>query len=341
MASRAALVSRSPDVGVTRTQGVVADYGRAALTLHSYAPHQGNRGARWRPELVTVENFGPRSCRAALNRRMRSKGRLLVCVTRPPTGPEWLTRLVLRSADAVVADGDEAVSSVLRLSGFGPRLFAIPEADRASLGPFLECPPSRTAQNAHRLVFADELAPWSGAADFLISAMGWADRNRNRTLDICWIGDGVLTDVLKAQPVPRNLSQRFVGRLDAPESANVFAESGILVASSGFGHAPNPVLQAMAAALPVLGSTHCRRVRSLVRHAETGWVFDPVMPGAMSEALSQALATSPETLNQMRRTARSEVEAASAPTMLERVRHAVERLLDSHDPGGMLGWKPL
>lgn len=294
----------------------------------------GGADARRKLEVIAVRNLGVHACRAALYRCVKPRTRLLLCVSESPRCPEWLTRALLRSADAVVADGDDAVSTVLKLSAGRPSVFAIPDSDRNVLATFLRCPGCRTAREAHRLVFASDLCPQAGAAEFLTVAMAWAERNRDRVLEICWIGIGLLKGVLKAQPVPPNLKHRFIDPPPAPEIASLFAESGILVAPTAYSdHGGHPILQALAAALPVLGSVRCRAVRQWVSEGETGWVFDPVDPRAIFDALDAALTTSPEKLNQMRKIARSEVEAAAGQSIQERVRRAVDMLLQSSEPG--------
>lgn len=328
MAARAALAMSNSVSGTSAIQEAVEDCVPFVKALHHRTAPGKPANALRAVEVIAVDNFGARAGWAAVRRRIKPHTRLLLCVSGPSHCPQWVLRLLLRNADAVVADGDDSIRTVLRLSASGPRVFAIANSDREALGAFLGCPPCRTAREAHRLIFADDLSPQAGAADFLMAAMAWAGQNPGRLLDICWMGNGMLKEVLKAQPVPPNLSHRFINPLPAPEAASLFAESGILVAPTACGHAGHPILQAMAASLPVLGSSRCQGVQRWVRDAKTGWVFDPLDPRAMFQALDQALATSPEKLDLMRRTARSEVEMVTIQNMRERVRYAVEMLLE-------------
>lgn len=332
MAAPALLAPSSPASVISSGQKSAQGHMAFAMALAESMGRRSDAGPAPARELLIAENFGPRTFRAVLRRRTDAKTRLLLCATGFSACPDWLMRVALRSADAVVADGDEALRGLARLSAAGPRVFASTNADRNDLAPFLQCPLYRTGDDAHRLVFSDDLVPQTGAADFLLAAMAWADRSRDRTLDIVWIGDGILKDVLRAQPLPPNLSQRFIDRLPAVQIADIFAQSGILVAPTAFGHAGHPVLQALAAGIPVLGSIHCRCVRQWVRDAETGWVSDPLHPGALFHALTRALATSTADLDRMRRSARADVEIATAPTVVGRVRHAVDMLLESGEP---------
>jgi glycosyltransferase involved in cell wall biosynthesis len=245
--------------------------------------------------------------------------------------PGWLIGVALRSADVIVADGEEATRLLRKLSAAGPHVFASTKTERSDVAPFLKFQLDRTVDGTHRLAFSDDLAPQTGAADFLLAAMAWAGKHRGEAVDIVWIGDGILRDMLRAQPLPPNLSQRFISRPSAEEIADVFAQSGILVAPTAFGDAGHPVLQALAAGIPVLGSVHCRSVRQWVRDGETGWVFDPLKPGALNRAMSRALAAGATELDRMGRLARGDAEAATSATMAGRVRYAIGRLREAGD----------
>ncbi len=331
MASPAALVVSSPASGLSSNETVMQRQITAAMVLAGSAARRDGVGAASSTGILIVEDFGPGTFRAVLKRQMDPRSRLLLCVTGGLACPNWLTKLAIRAADLVVVADDDALNTILRLSPSGSRVFAIPEADRNGLDPFLRCPAHRAGEDAHRIVFSDELAPHTGAADFLLAAMAWANRNQGRLVEIVWIGEGVLKEILRAQPAPHNLSQRFIPPLPTAEVVDLFAQSGILAAPTAYGRAGHPVLQALAAGLPVLGSIRCGSARQWVRQAETGWVSDPLQPGSIFDSLSLALATSVEDLDHMRRIARADVEAAAAPTVLRRVRHAIGILLDSGD----------
>ena len=181
-------------------------------------------------------------------------------------------------------------------------------AEGEAAGPcFGRLPATRTAADAHRIVYAGPLSPSSGVADFLLCAATWAERNPERRVELCWIGDGDLRGVLMAQPLPVNLVQEFKGALTAAETAEQFGRSGLL-AIPGLAHGWPPCLtEAMASGLAVLGSNRNPAIRSLVVPWRTGWLFDPFSALEMLDALDAALTTAPVQIDVMRVAARKRI----------------------------------
>lgn len=169
----------------------------------------------------------------------------------------------------------------------------------------LRIAPARSPDLAHRILHIGPLSPESGAADFLNCGIAWAEQNPGRVLDLCWIGDGDLLGVLRAQPLPPNLLQRFAGELSPLQVVSRFGQSGILaVPSLGLG-CPPYLVEAMAAGLVMLGSLRNPAVRSLVVNQDSGWLFDPHSPPSMVVGLNAALCATPESLDMMRGNARA------------------------------------
>ena len=329
MIGQPTFVARGPDQGAPALRRMLDHYTFAVGTLAGSATHGVARIRQRKTKLVVAEDLRLATVWAVLSRRAHPCRRLLLCITGTTAWPDWLVRLSLSTANAVVAAGDEAARLVIRLANGTFLVFAMSSSERTSIRPFLQCPAGRKREEAHRLVFAHELAPPTGAAVFLMAAMAWAERNRDRRLEICCTNHGMLEGALKAQPIPPNFDQRFLGPLSEEQAAEIFAEIGILVAPAIHGHASHPVLLGLAAALPALGSFRCEAVRRWVRCGKTGWMFDPFCAGAMSDALTRALETPAGTLNKVPKVARADVEAGECPNMAERVRHALEVLLDS------------
>ena len=179
--------------------------------------------------------------------------------------------------------------SLARIASFLPDLY-----------PFLERPVHRFGSDVHRIVYAGELSPESNAADVLPSLSLWAERNPDRQLDVVWIGEGELSGVLQAQPLPDNMSHRFLGRLDRPAVAASFARFGILIAPNPVQDCPSLAAEALAAGLVVIGSRHdpvCARARE----AGLGvWTVDPLYPNDLLQAFERVLARSLDELNRLR-----------------------------------------
>ncbi len=176
---------------------------------------------------------------------------------------------------------------------------------------------------------AGGLSPRSGAADLLISVAMWAEQNPERPAEIWWLGEGDMAGVLAAQPLPANVSQRFLGRLDPSAAAAAFDQCGLLAASSVPGNRHAMVAEALAASLPVLGSRRNRLARRLVRDGVNGWLFDPSRPADMVTVVFRALGTPAERLDPMREAARASAAQAAGRGMAQRVR----RMLAACVPG--------
>lgn len=140
-------------------------------------------------------------------------------------------------------------------------------------------------------------------------------------MELNWIGEGDLSGLLAAQPLPENVSQVFHGSLDAPETAAVFAQGGMLAVPSIVDDVRGHVAEALAAGLPVVGSRRSREVRQHVTDGVTGWLFDPLTPGNTLDGVTRALGTTGQRLAEMRLRARAAVSAAPPGTTPARVEH--------------------
>lgn len=285
--------------------------------------------AAYRPDLIISEDFGGPALQAALYRSVSPRSRLLLCATEPPRRLGLRERVILGHADGVLADGDAVAQAVARMRPTS-RIFPLCAPDEVA--DFLACRPGRSGQQAHRLVYAGELSPHSGAADLLVCVAAWAEQNPGKPVEIWWIGEGDLAGVLGAQPLPDTVSQRFLGRLDPLGTAAAFGQCGLLVVPSLTDGRRAPVAQALAAGLPVLGSRREREVRRHVREGVNGWVFDPLQPDDMPRALARALACPAERLDEMRDAARARVRSAGSRGFAERFRRAVAAVMPQIAP---------
>ena len=279
------------------------------------------------PDLVVCSDFGPAALQAAVHRSLSPRSRLLLCATDAPQrfGPR--ERIILARADAVLTEGHATAHAMGQLAAPATRVSTVAMPFEGE--PFLGCEPARQAPAAHRLVHAGDLSPQSGAADLLTCVAACAEQQPGRPIEVWWAGEGDLAGVLAAQPLPRNVSQRFLGRLDAAGLAGAFGQCGLLVIPScaddgSCADGGQPLVAcAMAAGLPVLGSRRSRAVRQLVREGVTGWLFDPVRPADMVQALNRALDTPPGQLDAMRGSARALVRPLAAQEFTDQLSRVI------------------
>lgn len=282
--------------------------------------------AVYRPDLVISEGFGTKALQAALYRSLSRRSRLLLCAGEPPPRRfGLLERIVLSRADGILAEGAAVARALEQLSFPQSQIFSasVPH----DVESFLSCPRARSGAEAYRLVYVGDLSPRSGAADFLICLAAWAERNPDRLAEIWWIGEGDLAGVLEAQPLPDNVSQRFLGRLDLRGMAATFAQCGLLAVPSLGNERASPILEALAAGLPVLGSRRNCKVRQFVQEDVTGWTFDPLRPEDVAQALDRAFSGSAADLDRMRDRGRSLVRPMTTQGFVERLRQAIVAIL--------------
>ena len=164
------------------------------------------------PDLVIAEDFGARTLQAALYRSLSRRSRLLLCAIEPPPRFGLIERLVLSQVDGILAEGESMVRAVEQLDIPTSRVFPI--STPGDFETFLACPRVRPGPAAHRLACVGDLSPHSGAVDLLIGLAAWAERHPDRQAEIWWLGEGDLAGVLEAQPLPDNMTQRFLGTLN-------------------------------------------------------------------------------------------------------------------------------
>jgi glycosyltransferase involved in cell wall biosynthesis len=273
------------------------------------------------PKFIICDHPGPESLFAALYRCVVRRSRLLVVAPQPRV-PTLADRIVFAAADGVLSagEGSEGGSPSAQISS----VMAPPDLET-----FAKRGVSRPNGAIGKIVFVGELSPRSGAADFQNALVALAEEYPDRPIDMLWIGGGDLFDVLATQPLPANVSQRFIGTPHRDGLADEFAGVDMMVVPSLTRGPHHPVREALAAGLPVLGSTRNRDVVRLVREGETGWLFDPLKPLDIERALRKALAADPDTLDGIRVAARWHAYGLSAADLADRLHRAILAV----DPG--------
>jgi glycosyltransferase involved in cell wall biosynthesis len=214
------------------------------------------------------------------------------------------------------------MSARIRAEDFAAVKRAITPLENLERWGFLDGPLTRSGPDAHRIVYIGELTPNGGVAEFLSSAIAWAEANADVPVEIMWLGEGDLLGILQAQPVPCNLSQTF----EPTPSPNILVEKLArcgLLALPGFTDLRTCWIgEAMAAGLPVLGSIRETRVRSLVVRDESGFLFDPRSSAEVVAALDAALNSTPAQLDGMRAAARARIRKAHSEMTAEKARRS-------------------
>ena len=353
MSFRVALVTEPLDERISVISTALRNYSaRIELrVLHGEGPSRrsgGRLGAlpcptlrsllAYRPHLVVCKDFGSMALQAATYRTLARRSRLLLCATEAPDDLGLWGRPILRSADAVLAEGEVVAHAVEQLRF--PSSLIFPTAASTELDPFFASRRRRGESAVRRIAFAGDLSPQSGAADLMIAVASWAESNPHRAVDLCWIGEGDLAGVLDAQPLPPGVTQRFLGRLEPQAMAAAFAQCSFLAVPTlvDGGRAADgrtPVGEALAAGLPVLGSRLDRTVRRWVGEDANGWLFNPLRPEELADALGRALDSPDGTLEQMRDHAQAAVRPAAKSGLPERLARAFAVVMPDFAPNGL------
>jgi len=275
---------------------------------------------RW-PNLTVCRDFSFKTVRAVLRRRLAPQCRVLLCVDHIPADLRIVHRVVLAGVDAVLVPSDALARTVHAFGAPASRI--VLSAGRDDLALFDRPARSRTGLDAPRILYVGDLEPEAGVADFLPCVVAWAERNPHRTVEILWSGEGCLRGVLEAQPLPANVLQQFPGRMSRDKLAAAFLDCDILAMPVLADPWDDVILEALAAQLPVLGSSRSRAVVELITHGVSGWIFDPFEAGAMARAVALALNTSLDELDQMRAHAAARSKF-SLPGLDQRIRRAMQ-----------------
>lgn len=242
-------------------------------------------GADRRGPVILIEGFGPTGWAGWFWRSVDQRATLLMYLSEPPRKElGWAARRLLHRVDGVVVDGHAAGFAAARLGCSAHRIGVDAPLDR-----FAALEPARLPPRRRRVVVVGALTPASGAYDLLLGLAAWAAAHPPCRIEIVWVGTGQLSPVLAAQPDADNVAQTFLEASGEEQVATVLEGGGILavpcLADDGRGH----VAEALAAGLPVLGSRRNGEVRRHVTDEVTGWVFDPLRPGEMADAIGRAM----------------------------------------------------
>lgn len=290
-----------------------------------------------RPNVVISSHLGFRTMQAVAYRVANPNSRLVIWVNfseHPERGngnfSNYLRRWLLRVADSVVVNGQSGARYLQKLGVPLSRIVIAPYTTDPI--PFTSIPLQRHGSAAKRVLFVGQLAECKGLLGFFDALDRWAARNPQDRRELLFVGDGPLLSELERYPLPARIRRRFLGNIPYEELPAHYAAAGMLVLPTLEDSWGMVVNEALAAGLPVLGSTHSQAVQQLVVDGRNGWTFCPELPDELDCALDCALSTSPERLAKMRGAARQSVTHltpdVTAKRLLDAIRMAVRRRTD-------------
>jgi glycosyltransferase involved in cell wall biosynthesis len=238
-----------------------------------------------------------------------------------------LLRKWLIGRTTTIAVNGQSGARYLKKMGADPgSVFSVPYTHVPNY--FENIPTERSPEVARRLLYSGRLVELKGLQPFFRALGEWATRHPDRTVEFDLAGSGPLDAELRAIPLPPNVKTRFLGERTISELVECYAGAGILVfptLSDEWGLVTN---EALAAGLPVLGSTYAQSVQELCIEGKTGWRFRTNVPEELAGAIDRAINTPLEELQEMRWTGRRLVSKLTPAYGADRLVESIKVALD-------------
>jgi hypothetical protein len=180
-----------------------------------------------------------------------------------------------------------------------------------------------------RLLYAGQLIERKGLLPFTTALKRWAAKNPDRRIELTFAGDGPLREMLEAAAPPANLRFEFLGNVSYEDLPEVYAKAGVLVFPTLADTWGVVVNEALAAGLPVLGSTYSQAVKQLVVDGKDGWTFRADQPEEMYAAIDRCLSTPADRLQAMRAEAQRTAMELTPVRVASMIQAAIESCLNS------------
>jgi len=273
--------------------------------------------------------LGLRTLQAAAYRKVATTSKLVVWATLSEVTEQSrgrvrhiFRRALLKLADAVIVNGESGARYVRRFGASKERVFRVPQT--TDVTNFLALPDTRAECARHRLLYSGQLIERKGLIPFLSHLSDWASSHPGQRVEFTIAGDGPLQSVLATYSAPRNLALKLLGHVPYDRLPDVYAQNGVLAFPTLADEWGMVVVEAMASALPVLGSAYSQAVEELVVDGETGWTFPPDHPHDVKAAIHRALTASSEELDRLGLAARRQTKSMTPVAMANQIIAAVD-----------------
>jgi glycosyltransferase involved in cell wall biosynthesis len=202
----------------------------------------------------------------------------------------WAERVAHRLATHVTAVSEAVADSVAALGVPRGRVTVIPngvDAARFADGPSVE---------EARLVLGADASPLVGSVGCLAARKDYGTllaalarlAGRGTPFRAALVGDGVERAALEERASALGLAARLRFLGERPHVERLLPGMDVFVLSSREEGIPNALLEAMAAGRPCV-ATAVGGTPEVLRDGETGWLVPPADPGALADALADAL----------------------------------------------------
>lgn len=286
---------------------------------------------RFRPDVIISAEFGARSLQAIGYARATRKP-VLIWATLADHLEDSRGRLrhqirrgAVRLVDAFIVNGENGARYLRRLGAPDERLLRVNQP--VDMSALLALPLSRLPEQQHRLLFVSQISERKGV-HLLLAALEMIGRAQpERSIQLTLVGDGPLRAELQARPTAPNVELTWTGHVEYARLPEYYAAGGVLVFPTLGDEWGLVVNEALAAGLPVLGSTFSPAVEELVRPGYNGWTFTPHDVASIAAALERVLATAAADLDHMRHAARESVRQLTPDSAAARIAAKLRELV--------------
>ena len=305
------------DVSVQKTLTVNRTWKHSAGfsdRLYVHVPYDTGRHLRsLKPDVILSHELGFRSVASALHRLRNPWQKLVLCtfmsehteqgrgILRPK-----LRRWLMRRADAFTYNGPECLRVLDGLGADTKKCFHFPYA--ANPMSLHDGPLSIDTSNRCRLICIGQLSERKGVIGLVDQLAEYATDNAEREIALTLVGEGPLKEPLAARETPANLHLDLKGHQNAEKLPGLMLQHDALVFPTLADEWGLVVNEALHSGLPVLGSRFAQASTTLLSNGENGWIYDPLKPGSLAQALDSMLSRDADTILSMRTTCRESVE---------------------------------
>src|ERR1035437_2230451 len=292
---------------------------------------------RFRPDVVVSLELGFRTLMACIYRITHRGVPLIiwVCMTEEQQKGyrpfrRLLRKVLIRCADAIVANGSSAKRCMLELGYPEERIFIVPTV--CDLGPFLSIRSVPPVVGVRHLVYVGQLIVRKGLLPFLARLDVFARNNPSLRIVFEVYGYGPLQKLILEATSSSNLTVLYMGSLSVDELPKAYSSADIFAFPTLSDEWGLVVNEAMASGVPVLGSRYSQAVEELVEDGSTGWLFAPDNVIELDGAIKRALQTPNEALLSMGQRARQAVRRVFPDRAADAMLHAINCVLGQNAP---------
>jgi hypothetical protein len=167
-------------------------------------------------------------------------------------------------------------------------------------------------------------------AHWLIDAFNECARSvPERAISVTIVGDGPLRTSLQTQSVAANLHVHWAGAVQYEELPRYYADAAALIFPSLGDEWGLVVNEALAAGVPVAGSSYAQAVEELILDNVHGWVFTPDGVHSISAVIERVLATPITEIAEMRVAARDQIRELTSENAARDIAQLLQTLTRS------------